>query len=205
MSLLGSIGGIVGAATKALSDAAVLTRNGTDYDISASRHRAKLPARAGHTRQSYDALIRIHGLNLPVTPAQNDTITLDGSSWIVWRLLPSAGGSHIMAECMAPPIEVVTPQIVGFADDGGGGKTMTTSDQTPFLAKIMAATDEKVLSVGEDDQMSRLVMKWPHKAGQTEITTEIRVKVRGLGYAVKSVGINDENPEWRRAVLALDT
>ena len=202
MSLLDGIGKSAAAAASPLTRAAVLSRDGTDYDIRAARHRSPKPSRAGQTGGAFDALIRIQGTPLPVDPVQNDTLTLAGETWIIWRLRPSPAGGSIMAECMAPADEQVTPLMLQNTDDGGGGKTQHEVAQTAILAKVYGLSTEKVLTATESEAVARVVIRWPYDATDPEIAAGTRLQVRSLGYTVQSVGIDDENPAWRRAMLA---
>lgn len=202
MSLLDGIGKAAAAAATPLTRAATLTRDGTDYDIRAARHRSPKPSRAAQTGAAYDALIRIQGTDLPVDPVQNDTIALSGETWIVWRLRPSPAGGSIMAECMAPADEQVTPLTLQDTDDGGGGKTQQEVAQTAILAKVYGLSTEKVLTAAISESLARLVIRWPYDAGDAEIAAGKRVRVRGMDYTVQSTGVDDENPAWRRAMLA---
>ena len=202
MSLVDGIGASVASAALVLTKAAVLTQSGTDHSVRAAMHRLRNPARAGMTGSMIDARIRLSAPDLPVTPGQNDTITLDGVAWIIWSLEPSPAGSTIMANCTAQPAEAVTPLSMTETDDGAGGRTKSPSDGTPFMAKVSAASDEKVLTDTSNSTISRLILHWPHADGLTVIGAGDAVRVRGDQYRVESVGINDENPAWRRALLA---
>jgi hypothetical protein len=202
MSLLAGIGAAVSAATAPLTIPATLSQDGVETKIRVSRHKRPSPQRAAQTGRQFDALIRINGQSLSVEPEQNDRIMVEGDVWIVWRLNPSAAGAYIRAECMALPVDLVTPNIMVKVSDGAGGETMTAQAQTPILAKIYGLTVEKALTASSNEASSRIMLQWPYDSTETEIETGLSMTVRDILYSVQSVGIDPENPLWRRATLA---
>lgn len=203
MSLLNAIGAASAAAALSLTNPATLTRNGVDSSIRASRHQAPKPSRAAQTGAAYDALIRVSGAPLPVYPQQNDTITLNGETFIIWRLKPSAAGGTIMAECMATPTEGVIISVMTEVPDEGGGTTQEydTLNAPTIFAKLNGLSVEKTLTASDDGVLTRLMMRWPIIPGDPELEAGAWVYARGESYSVKDVATDDENPGWRRAML----
>lgn len=200
MSLSDALGRAAAGAARVLTKDATLVQSGLSYAVRASRQRESRPARAGHTGGAYDALLRLHGVDLEVEPVQNGVITLDGADWIIWTVRPSPAGGSRFLECMAAPDEEVTPLTPAETDDGGGGATIADTAGTPFLAKVRAISDEKALTADRDGLIGRLIILWPAASGEIQIGAG--VQVRGLDYTVQEVGPSDKNPDWRRAMLA---
>lgn len=201
MSLLGSIGRLTAAAARPLTTAATLSRGSDTFQIRALVHKQMKPARAGHTGGEHDAVIRVDGQDIETDILQNDVITIGGVGWIVWVHAPSAAQGSIMVNVMAPPAEAVTPIDVTDVSDGAGGTTQSEAPLPTILAKIKSASSEKTLSAVSDEVLNQLVMSWPYDPSETAINAGTKVDVRGLAYSVVSVGIRDDNPTWRRAVL----
>lgn len=204
MSLAEQIGAFATLGSLMLSRQAVLRRGVTDAPVNVNRHSASLPYRADQNRRPYDALFRMDRATSSMSPEQNDRVLMDGDQWIVWRIIPSPAGSHWMLECMAPPSQAVVPVTVVKVPDGMGGHTNQTFPQISlaFAAKIRNASTDRTLTAQSSSQMNRLMMSYPADSAPAPFGVDWRVMVDGMDFTVISVGVDDENPAWRRAVLA---
>lgn len=205
MSLLGTLGSAAAAAATPLTHEAALQRGDDTHTVRASRQKSKRPGRAGHMESGYDALIRISGLDLPVEPAQNDLITLQGETWIIWTVEPSEANASRYCKCMDQPAEDIIPTIEVATSDGSGGETYAPTDQDAIKAKVSTLSNEQMLTAENDEVIGRVMVSWPYDASDPAIEAGGRVRVRGLSYKVVGVNIHDDNPTWRKAMLVRAT
>jgi len=201
MSLLDSIGRIAGGAALALTRDATLTRGQVSHPIRASRHRETRPHRATESGRVWDADLRIHGLDLPVQPAQNDVVTLTGEDWIIWTIRPSPAGSHMMVDCIAPPAEAMTLVEVNKLPDGGGGHIKQQIIGGTVMVRMGAENKRQDSSSEAVEVVSRLFVSWPYDPAGPTVAAGGRVDLRGMEYQIRSIGVRADNPAWRRATL----
>lgn len=206
MDMLGQIGALASIGSLLLSRPAKLVRGATAHDVRVMTKKASLPYRATETGKSFDAQFRLDNSTTPVAPQQNDMLEFEGNEWIVWRMTPSAAGSHWVLDCLSPPTVAVVPLFLTNQDDGMGGNVHHWTEQhdAMFYAKVREASVNSQLTAANETIMGRLSMKYRASDAPPTIDTSWRVKLstEEEAYEVMSITVDDENPAWKNAVLA---
>ena len=203
MDTLGQIGSIASLGSLILSRPAELRRGAQAYPVRVMTKRSQLPYRAEENGRPYDTQLRLDRATSPVEPFQNDLVVYDGQEWIVWRIIPSAAGSHWVLECMAPPTVAVVPVQKTKSSDGMGGSTFVWTEFTDalFHAKVREASTARQLAAETVSAIGRLHMAYPASVAPADFGTSWRVVVEGRGYEILSITTDDENPAWHNAIL----
>lgn len=203
MTMLDQIGGIAALGSLILSREATLVRGAQSYPVRASRQRSQKPYRATENRKPFDAQFRMDASTSPVEPYQNDTLSIQGEEWLIWRIIPSAASSHWTLECMALPTVSVVPVRLTPVDDGIGGRVSNWSDRPmeTFYAKVREGSVDRQLTAESSSSMGRLAMSYRAGDAPAGFSSVWRVMIQGATYEIASITIDDENPLWRNAVL----
>lgn len=202
MGTLSQIGAISGLGSLLLSQPATLQKGAATYPVNAMLRKGQKPYRANENRKPFDVEIRVDRGTSAVEPQQNDVISIEGD-WIVWRIRPSAAGSHWALECMAQPTVGILPvQETEVPDTIGGKKTTWTAlTDALFYGKVREATVTSRLTAETKESVSRLMLSYKAADVPTGFGDRWRVMLDGVHYAILSVSTDDENPAWRNAVL----
>lgn len=202
--MLNQIGAIASLGSVALSRSAQLIVGSTAHHIRVMPKRSQLPYRANENSRPFDAQFRMDAATSPVTPQQNNVIVDQGRQWIVWRIIPSSAGSHWVLECMAPATVGIVPVRRTMTPDGMGGHTYHWEGLPVaiFYGKIKEANSERQLTAETASAIGRLRMSYQADTVPADFSESWRVEVDGRTYEILSVTNDDENPQWRNAVLA---
>lgn len=204
MPLLDQISAVASLGSLALSRPAQVAQGQNMHPVRVMPKRSQQPYRANENRRGYDATFRLDAATSTITPRQNDILHLGGEEWIIWRVVPSSAGSHWVLECMAPPTVGVIPIQRALVPDNMGGETSTWEEMVDqvFYAKVREASSERQLTAETASAIGRLRMAYPSAGAPADFDETWRVSVDGRGYEILSITGDDENPQWRNAVLA---
>lgn len=187
------------------NDAGMWSAANFQYDIVGSRQKAKRPYNAVQTYRVADARLHVSLASSEVEPIQNDEITLDGKSWIVWRVEDSPAGSHAVVDVVAPPAYPVIFKRIVEVDDGAGGsfdEPQTDADGHAALGFYRLPKETKSIDRADQEMVARAELTVLKYNAPTDLSANMVVKIGTETMKILAIDPDDENTEYLRLTLA---
>lgn len=185
---------VISNALELISRDILLDRGAGDFVVRGNRQK---PRQSGATTLTAPSGIPIHSRYRVngLAAEQNDKLTIDGVSVLVWKVEPSPENSHQILTCVEYPVQTVELLTFTNTPDGRGGYTQTEDAPTQFDAYVYR--DNRTISAEDQRHRTGAAVLMCTLPATVDVVVGSKLRHAGSVYAVATVMTRPDNAAWK--------